>query len=237
MELDNNAHSVFLLYYHLVLVVKYRRQVFDETVSDGELIHTGILPAAMMPAPPTTESRTLLVYNPGTERAHTMIRISGNVGDGLLMRNLTTGQRCKVVGLTANNLLPGAFLELDSAMGQTRIVLGEDVTMAFAMHDEGYIELSPCTPFVRSVDIHHTAGSNEITSNGCFERQMVGQYLYLDGWKKIQQITDAGTAILSAAADSSGVTNTPIVTMNEIEISGDNVALTRFEIEYVPRIR
>ena len=32
MELDNNAHSVFLLYYHLVLVVKYRRQVFDETV-------------------------------------------------------------------------------------------------------------------------------------------------------------------------------------------------------------
>ena len=30
MELDNNAHSVFLFYYHLVLVVKYRRQVFDD---------------------------------------------------------------------------------------------------------------------------------------------------------------------------------------------------------------
>ncbi|MBR6173064.1 MAG: IS200/IS605 family transposase, partial [Eubacterium sp.] len=24
MDLDNNAHSVFLLHYHLVLVVKYR---------------------------------------------------------------------------------------------------------------------------------------------------------------------------------------------------------------------
>ena len=34
MELDNNAHSVFLLYYHLVLVVKYRRKVFDETISE-----------------------------------------------------------------------------------------------------------------------------------------------------------------------------------------------------------
>ena len=34
MELDNNAHSVFLLHYHLVLVVKYRRQVFDETISE-----------------------------------------------------------------------------------------------------------------------------------------------------------------------------------------------------------
>ncbi|WP_460644502.1 IS200/IS605 family transposase [Lacrimispora brassicae] len=33
MELDSNAHSVFLLHYHLVLVVKYRRKVFDNTVS------------------------------------------------------------------------------------------------------------------------------------------------------------------------------------------------------------
>ena len=33
MNLDNNAHSVFLPHYHLVLVVKYRRQVFDDTVS------------------------------------------------------------------------------------------------------------------------------------------------------------------------------------------------------------
>ena len=30
MKLDSNNHSVFLLYYHLVLVVKYRRKVFSE---------------------------------------------------------------------------------------------------------------------------------------------------------------------------------------------------------------
>lgn len=30
---DRNQHSVYLLYYHLVLVVKYRRKVFDEAVS------------------------------------------------------------------------------------------------------------------------------------------------------------------------------------------------------------
>ena len=34
MNLDNNSHSVFLLYYHLVLVVKYRRKVFDDNVSN-----------------------------------------------------------------------------------------------------------------------------------------------------------------------------------------------------------
>ena len=34
MQLDNNAHSVFILHYHLVLVVKYRRKVFDDSISD-----------------------------------------------------------------------------------------------------------------------------------------------------------------------------------------------------------
>lgn len=34
MELDTNSHSVFLLYYHLVFVVKYRRKVIDDVVSD-----------------------------------------------------------------------------------------------------------------------------------------------------------------------------------------------------------
>lgn len=34
MKLDSNNHSVFSLYYHLVLVVKYRRNVFDDDMSD-----------------------------------------------------------------------------------------------------------------------------------------------------------------------------------------------------------
>lgn len=34
VNLDSNAHSVFLLHYHLVLVVKYRRQVFDDNISN-----------------------------------------------------------------------------------------------------------------------------------------------------------------------------------------------------------
>lgn len=33
MQLDDNNHSVFLLYYHLVLVIKYRRNVLDNAVS------------------------------------------------------------------------------------------------------------------------------------------------------------------------------------------------------------
>lgn len=31
---DRNQHSVYLLYYHLILVVKYRRQVLDDDISE-----------------------------------------------------------------------------------------------------------------------------------------------------------------------------------------------------------
>lgn len=33
MDLDTNNHSVFLLHYHLVLVVKYRREVINDNIS------------------------------------------------------------------------------------------------------------------------------------------------------------------------------------------------------------
>lgn len=34
MELESNNHSVFLMYYHLVLVIKYRRNVIDDVISN-----------------------------------------------------------------------------------------------------------------------------------------------------------------------------------------------------------
>ena len=34
MKMDTNNHSVFLLNYHLVLVVKYRRKVIDDAISE-----------------------------------------------------------------------------------------------------------------------------------------------------------------------------------------------------------
>ena len=34
VKLDNNNHSVFMLWYHLVFVVKYRRKVIDDDISN-----------------------------------------------------------------------------------------------------------------------------------------------------------------------------------------------------------
>lgn len=46
MKLDTNAHSVFLLHYHLILVVKYRRQVFtDEILERAKEIFSYIAPS------------------------------------------------------------------------------------------------------------------------------------------------------------------------------------------------
>jgi len=33
-KFDTNRHSVFLLYYHLILVVKYRRKVINQNISE-----------------------------------------------------------------------------------------------------------------------------------------------------------------------------------------------------------
>ncbi|MCC6111375.1 transposase, partial [Limosilactobacillus fermentum] len=34
IELDRNQHSVYLLNYHLVMVVKYRRKVINDEISE-----------------------------------------------------------------------------------------------------------------------------------------------------------------------------------------------------------
>ena len=33
-KLDSNAHSVFLLHYHLILVIKYRKKVLNDPISN-----------------------------------------------------------------------------------------------------------------------------------------------------------------------------------------------------------
>ena len=104
----------------------------DGSCDARTLVRTGLLPAAMMPTPPNVSSTSFLLYNPGTERAHTVFRIAGNVGDGMLIRNLTTGQRCKIVNLTDESLLPSAHLELDSRMGQTRMDSQQEIEKRFA---------------------------------------------------------------------------------------------------------
>lgn len=66
MELDNNAHSVFLLHYHLILVVKYRRKIFDSDISErAKIIFEYIAP---------TYKITLMEWNHDKDHIHILFK-------------------------------------------------------------------------------------------------------------------------------------------------------------------
>ena len=70
MEMDTNNHSVFLLYYHLILVVKYRRNVFDDDMSDyARDIFAKIAPDYNI---------TLLEWNHDGDHIHVMFKAQPN---------------------------------------------------------------------------------------------------------------------------------------------------------------
>ena len=70
MKLDNNNHSVFAMYYQLILVVKYRRKVFDDTISDyAKSIFEKIAPSYNI---------TLLEWNHDADHVHIMFKAQPN---------------------------------------------------------------------------------------------------------------------------------------------------------------
>lgn len=62
MYLDTNAHSVFSLHYHLILVTKYRKQVFDDEISKRA--------RALFEAIAPTYKIEVLEWNHGEDHVH-----------------------------------------------------------------------------------------------------------------------------------------------------------------------
>ena len=70
MKLDNNNHSVFAMYYHMVLVVKYRRKVIDDRISDyAKDLFEKICPGYNI---------TLLEWNHDVDHIHVMFKAEPN---------------------------------------------------------------------------------------------------------------------------------------------------------------
>lgn len=70
MKLDNNNHSVFAMYYHLILCVKYRRKVFDDEVSEyARNIFEKIAPSYNI---------SLLEWNHDVDHVHIMFKAHPN---------------------------------------------------------------------------------------------------------------------------------------------------------------
>ena len=70
MQLDNNNHSVFLMYYHLVFVIKYRRKAFDDGLSErAKEIFENIAP---------NYNITLMEWNHDEDHVHILFKAHPN---------------------------------------------------------------------------------------------------------------------------------------------------------------
>lgn len=205
----------------------------DLTQAAGEIFW----PAnSVRPAAPDASSKSFLIYNPGTELTPVLIRIAGDSGDEMVIRNKTTGQECIIRGMTAGITgSAGKNLEINAETGRVELV-GAGRELAFELHDGGYITLAPNRNFEEEYPVHYTTGSLTITMPNGADKEMVGKYIYLaDEWRRITSYINSTQMAVSAAPTKSGTENAAIVVMNEIEIEGGT--LTKLELEFEPRVR
>ena len=207
---------------------------YDGVDQDGAGNYCGILDKSEMPAAPSAESRDFIMYNCGTEQANTIIRIAGTAPNGLTIRNRTNGQTCVIRALPPET----GYLELDSRMGRVDMINHGVRTLAYEYHDRGYITLEPFGRMWDNVLVEYEAGNNEITIRNIVPTQeLVGQYVYLSGeWIRIIAVLATGHVVITKRMENDGLENTHLARMNEIEITGDNVELTKLEVDYTPRI-
>lgn len=69
-EYDKNLHSVFLLQYHLILVVKYRREVIDDK------IYARLKEIFEYIAKNDNYSLELIEFNHDKDHLHTLLKLS-----------------------------------------------------------------------------------------------------------------------------------------------------------------
>ena len=113
-KMDHNAHSVYLMYYHLIMVVKYRRKVIDDPISErAKEIWERIAPDYGI---------TLEEWNHDVDHVHVMFRAQPkselgkfinaykSASSRLLKKGISTDQGKTLEG----SILESKFLTVDS---------------------------------------------------------------------------------------------------------------------------
>lgn len=171
---------------------------------------------------PITESTTnnpILLYNPGTERAHVAIRLSGDMSEGISIVNVTTGQRCVVRGInTTSGTNAGDTVVIDSLSGKVLVEdTNGDVDYGFLYHDQDYIELEPNYPAYRKVSIAGLQGSNRLTTDAYFRQEDIGRYImfYENGDSGVVGNAIIGQMILGEDSDDDIFVKAKIIDVSE----------------------
>lgn len=156
------------------------------------------------PDSPITEAvkadSPILLANPGTECAAVGIEIAGNVGQGVKITNLTTGQSCKFVAMGEDEFDgTNSYVYLDGINGKCLAVKDGVPKVNFLYHDEGFLNLAPAFPMRRNLSIRtqdgevitnsKIYGSTPGTTRSNISNDLKGQYIWIRGkWHEITGI-------------------------------------------------
>lgn len=114
------------------------------------------------------------------------------------------------------------------------------VVDAFDLHDEGYIRLEPYDEVYRDILVTWTANTNiaRIQSDNIdVSDALIGKHIFLNNeWTKIVDVLDDGGQVLTDTFLTSDSQITMITTMNELEISGDDIGLESLTITCNPKV-
>lgn len=208
---------------------------YDDIDTDGVTQYCGMIRTGEMPPVPKTTDSSFLIYNCGTEIADTVIKLAGSAPNGLTITNEANNNVCTLTSLPDKS----DYVEINSANGVVKSISGNDSTIAFEFHGDGYIRLVPCGMLYMDVLASYLEGSNLVSiQNYDVHDSFVGKYIFLNNsWMEITSIIDEHTLTISSSMSQSGQEETKIATMNKITISGEQVSLSKLEIDYVPQIQ
>lgn len=167
-----------------------------------------------------TQQTSLTLANPGTERATLGVAISGDVGDGVIISNKTTGQSCKIVAVTKQNTTNlNKKVIVDPISGKTILTGGGSNELAFKYHEYGFLELESSFPAARDLYINYMS-SNSINATNILNEDFVGRYIFVkDRWHKIIAQPDKHTLRIVENVTGTGSEKTMIIPMNEITVT------------------
>lgn len=253
-----------------MIVAEYKHPDYNRILENTAFLEKEemIPPVEFCKDSPITEAITvsspILLFNPGNEFAPVGIEIAGNVGQGVRITNVDTGQSCKFVAMSEEEFDGvNSFVYLDAINGKCISVKNNVPKVSFLYHDEGFISLAPAFPIIRNVFSitdegkiktvnkmfdRNTDGTKENT-----EKELSGQYIWVeDKWCKIIGVGEeyTGTDRKEKAANAAdnehtlfvedeledGISfTTCIAKMNKITVEPvSTMKLTRLKFIYKP---
>lgn len=211
----------------------------DHADNKRAIEETGLIPSSFMPPVVQPGDKDCLIYNPGTERGHSVIRFAGKTGssDLRIYNAANGGEFILKAGLETSG---NEYMECLSETGRIVRVGDAGAKVDFAWHDGGYITFEPFESIVRNVLIETTSNSRNIVSkHGIFNNNMAGKYIFINGkYRYISDVVSAAEIIVNTPLDITASETTIITNMNYLTISkAADAEINRLEIICKPEVR